>query len=202
MWENQVGRGRPFWNHFFPRAKALFSDVLGDVSETDWYRAVNRIEPSLIRTESDQATYNLHILLRFELELALVSKSLSVTDLPGAWNQRMQKYLGIVPSDDADGVLQDIHWSGGAIGYFPTYTLGNLYAAQMFEAANAALPDLAAGFSAGSFHPLLTWLRQNVHGHGKTYSARELIRKISGRPLSAVPLLKHLNGIAADVYGV
>ncbi len=137
LWENAVGRGRPFWSHFLPMARAEFPQALAGVGDDDWYRAINATRPSLIRTEADETTYNLHVLLRFELEVALVGGDLSVADLPGAWDERMQTYLGLTPPDAAHGVLQDIHWSGGAIGYFPTYTLGNLYAAQLFEAARA-----------------------------------------------------------------
>jgi carboxypeptidase Taq len=202
MWENLVGRSRSFWRFFMPRARAAFPETLKDVKEDDWYRAVNDVRPSLIRTESDETTYNLHILLRFELEKALLTGDLKPADLPAVWNQRMKEYLGVDVPDDARGCLQDIHWSGGAIGYFPTYTLGNLYAAQFFEQARKDLGDLDAQFSRGQFTPLLDWLRKNIHSQGKRYRAPELVGRITGKALSAEPLLAHLRRRASEVYGV
>jgi carboxypeptidase Taq len=202
MWENLVGRSRAFWRFFMPRARALFAEQLKDVNEDQWYFAVNDVRPSLIRTESDETTYNLHILLRFELEKAMLSGDLEIADLPAAWNQKMKQYLGVDVPDNTRGVLQDIHWSGGAMGYFPTYTLGNLYAAQFFEQAGKDLGDLDAQFAAGQFTPLLGWLREKIHRQGKRYRARELVQRITGRPLSAEPLLNHLRRKAAELYGV
>jgi carboxypeptidase Taq len=202
MWENLVGRSRSFWKFFLPKAQAAFPEALAGVSEEEWYRAINDVRPSFIRTESDEATYNLHILLRFELEQALMTDELAVKDLPGAWNEKMKSYLGLIPPDAAKGVLQDIHWSGGAIGYFPTYTLGNMYAAQFFEQANKDLGDLNPMFARGEFAPLLGWLRKNIHIHGRRYTARQLVKKVTGKDLSAEPLLRHLNRKAAEVYGV
>ncbi len=202
MWENLVGRSRAFWTFFMPKARAVFPDQLKDVAEDQWYFAVNDVRPSLIRTESDEATYNLHILLRFELEKAMLTGDLKPADLPAAWNEKMQKYLGVNVPDDARGCLQDIHWSGGALGYFPTYTLGNLYAAQFFEQAGKDLGDLQGQIGRGDFTPLLTWLRQNIHSHGKRYRADELVKRITGKPLSAEPLLKHLKSKASDLYKV
>jgi carboxypeptidase Taq len=180
----------------------MFPAALADVTADQWHGAINAIRPSFIRTESDEATYNLHILLRFEIEEALLLGNLSAADLPEAWNEKMKKYLGIVPPDDARGCLQDIHWSGGAIGYFPTYTLGNLYGAQFFEAARAELGDLDAMFAAGEFAPLLNWLRRNIHIHGRRYSAAELVRRITGKPLGAQALLGHLRRKAKDIYEI
>src|SRR5947209_3017999 len=205
MWENLVGRSRAFWKFFLPRAKAAFPEALtggNEVSEDDWYFAVNDVRPSLIRTEADEATYNLHVLLRFELERAMLRQELAPADLPGAWNEKMRHYLGITPPDDARGCLQDIHWSGGAVGYFPTYTLGNLYAAQLFEAAGAELGDLEGQFARGEFKPLLDWLRRNVHSLGMKYRAPELARRATVKPLSAEPLLRHLRRKAEELYGV
>jgi carboxypeptidase Taq len=202
MWENLVGRSRSFWSLFLPKARGAFSGALSGVSDDDWYRAINDIRPSMIRVEADEATYNLHILLRFELEQAMMSGDLGVSDLPGAWNERMQSYLGLTPPDAAKGVLQDIHWAFGGIGYFPTYTLGNLYAAQFFEQARTDLGDLDAQFTRGEFRPLLDWLRAKIHTHGQRYRARDLVRRVTGRDLTAQPLLDHLNRKAAEVYGV
>ncbi len=202
MWENLVGRSRSFWQHFLPKAKEVFGETMRDITLDQWYFAINDVRPSFIRVEADEATYNLHILLRFELEQVLLTDDLSVDDLPSAWNERMQKYLGIAPPNDAQGCLQDIHWSGGSIGYFPTYTLGNLYAAQFFEAARKDLGDLDAQFARGEFSPLLQWLREKIHRHGQRYSARELVKHATGSELSAKPLLDHLNRRASELYGV
>ena len=202
LWENFVGRGRAFWKYFLPIAKSTFPDTLKNVGEDEWYFAVNDVRPSLIRTESDEATYNLHILLRFELEQAMLNGELKPKDVPAAWNERMRKYFGITPPNDAKGCLQDIHWSSGAIGYFPTYTLGNLYAAQFFEQARKDLGDLDAQFSAGDFAALLGWLRKNIHSQGKRFTARELVARVTGKELSAEPLLRHLRGKAEELYGV
>lgn len=202
LWENFVGRGRAFWKYFLPIAKSTFPEVLHDVSEEQWYFAVNDVRPSFIRTESDEATYNLHILLRFELEQAMLNGDLKPHDIPAAWNERMRKYFGITPPDDAKGCLQDIHWSSGAIGYFPTYTLGNLYAAQFFEQARIDLGDLDAQFSVGEFAPLLGWLKKNIHSQGKRYTAGDLVKRVTGNVLSAEPLLRHLRKKASELYGV
>jgi carboxypeptidase Taq len=202
MWENFVGRSRAFWEHFFPQAQATFPDTLNNVSLDDFYFANNDVRPTLIRTESDEVTYNLHILIRFELELALVNDQLKVTDLPAAWNAKYQEYLGIVPPNDSDGVLQDVHWSGGAIGYFSTYSLGNLYAAQLFEAAARDLGDLHDMFRRGEFLPLRDWLRAHIHTHGRRYPAAELARRVTGQPLSHDALMRHLRGKFGPLYGL
>jgi carboxypeptidase Taq len=202
LYENFVGRSRSFWEFFYPRAKQTFPEALRDVPMDAWLFANNDVRPGLIRVEADEATYNLHILLRFELELALISGELSPKDVPGAWNERMKKYLGLTPPDDARGCLQDIHWSSGGIGYFPTYTLGNLYAAQFFEQANKDLGDLDAQFARGEFGPLLHWLNENIHRHGRRYTARQLVQRVTGVQLSAEPLLNHLRRKASEFYGV
>lgn len=202
MWENLVGRSRSFWTYFLPKAREAFPEALGGVKDEEFFRAVNDVRPSLIRVESDEVTYNLHVLLRFELETALLSGNLAVKDLPDAWNSRMKKYLGIDVPSNAQGCMQDVHWSAGLIGYFPTYTLGNLYAAQFFEQARVDLGDLDGQFARGDFAPLLSWLRTNIHSVGQRYRAPELCQKITGRKLSAAPLLNHLKTRAAEVYGV
>jgi carboxypeptidase Taq len=202
MWENLVGRSRSFWKFMMPQTRETFPDALAGVSEDNWMFAINHVSPSFIRTESDETTYNLHILLRFELEQAMLSGDLNLGDLPAAWNEKMRTYLGITPSNDAEGCLQDIHWSGGAIGYFPTYTLGNLIAAQLFEAANREIPDLQQQFASGQFGALLTWLRERIHRHGKRFTAAELVLRATGSPLSAEPLTRHLRSKAVEYYGV
>jgi carboxypeptidase Taq len=202
MWENFVGRSRPFWEHFFPQAQSMFPDAIGNVSLDDFYFAINDVRPSLIRTESDEVTYNLHILIRFELELLLVNDELKVVDLPAAWNAKYREYLGIESPTDSDGVLQDVHWSGGAIGYFPTYSLGNLYAAQLFEAAARDLGDLPAMFRRGEFLSLRDWLRRHIHSQGRRYPAAVLAQRVTGVPLSHDALLRHLRGKFAPLYGL
>ena len=202
MWENAVGRSQAFWRWAYPTVQRQFRDMLWDVSEREFLAAVNAIQPSLIRTESDEATYNLHILIRFELETALLAGDLSTADLPGAWDEKYAKYLGVTAPDVEDGCLQDVHWSAGLFGYFPTYTLGNLYAAQFYEQAVADVPGLEDGFARGEFRPLLDWLRESIHRHGSRYPARELCRRVTGRDLSPEPLLSHLRGKAERFYGV
>lgn len=202
LWENFVGRSHAFWQFALPLARQFFPGVLNDVGEDQMYAAVNRVQPSLIRVEADEATYNLHIIIRFELELALLTGDLAVGELPGAWNQKYRELLGIEPPDDAQGCLQDIHWSAGLIGYFPTYTLGNLYAAQLFEAAVAEIGDWAALALRGDFLPLLEWLRKNIHRLGRCYHASELVERATGQPFSAGPLLRHLKNKLGPLYGV
>ncbi|MEX0677557.1 MAG: carboxypeptidase M32 [Pirellulales bacterium] len=202
LWENLVGRSRAFWRHFFPAARQAFPEALAGASLDDFYFAVNDVRPSLIRVEADEATYNLHILVRFELEQALLADDLPVADLPAAWNEKYENYLGIRPDGDADGVLQDVHWSAGLIGYFPTYSLGNLYASQFFEQAEKDLGDLAPQFAAGEFAPLRQWLAKNVHRHGQCFTAAELVRNITGKPLSHGPLMAHLREKLAPLYGL
>ena len=202
MWENLVGRSDAFWEFFWPVAQETFPVPLEGVRMEDFLFAVNDVRPSFIRTESDEATYNLHILLRFELEQALLTGDLSPKDLPGAWDEKMDRYLGITPPKASLGCLQDVHWSAGLIGYFPTYTLGNLHASQMFEQANADLGDLNAMFARGEFAPLLGWLRDKIHSQGRRYGARELTKNITGQDLSAQPLLRHLKAKAQRFYGV
>lgn len=204
LWENQVGRSRPFWEHFFPRLQQTFPTNLADVSLDDWLLAINEVRPSFIRVEADEATYNLHIILRFELELDLLDGNLKVADLPAAWNERFQKLLGLTPPNDALGCLQDIHWSGGGIGYFPTYTLGNLYAAQLMEAARRDLgeSDLEADFRRGDFSRLKSWLNDKVHRPGRRWSAQELCRRVTGEHLRPQPLLHYLKRKYEPLYGI
>ena len=202
LWENQVGRSRPFWSWLLDDAKSIFSPTIDDVGLDAVYHAVNTIRPSLIRVEADEATYNLHIMIRFDLERQLIERQLEVADLPEAWNTRYQRDLGITPPSDADGVLQDVHWSAGLIGYFPTYTLGNLASAQLYAAAEASIGDLPSQIGRGEFGPLLEWLRANVHTHGRCYGSDELIEKATGTPLSAEPLVEYLGGKLRPLYGI
>lgn len=191
LWENQVGRCAEFWEFLLPKARLSFPG-LANVSSADVLLAANRIEPSLIRTEADELTYNFHILVRYDLERALIAGDLAVRDLPAAWSERIQAYLGVVPPDDRTGVLQDVHWSAGEFGYFPTYTLGNIYAAQLFAGARRALGEFEAAFKAGDFAPLLAWLRTHVHRHGQEFRAATLVERATGRAPAATDLLAHL----------
>jgi carboxypeptidase Taq len=172
------------------------------VPDEDFYRAVNTVAPSLVRVEADEVTYNLHIILRFELEVLLVAGQLEVADLPGAWNERMRAFLGLTPPSDALGVLQDIHWSAGAIGYFPTYALGNLYAAQFMERLRADLPDLDGRLARGELAPVKAWLNEKIHRPGRRWLAPELCERVTGRPLSAEPALAYLEAKYSDLYAL
>jgi carboxypeptidase Taq len=202
MWENQVGRSRAYWEFKYATAQQAFPNALGDVALDDFFFAINSVQPSLIRVEADEATYNLHILIRFELEQAMLDGDVPIADLPDAWNQKYQDYLGIRPANDADGVLQDIHWSGAAIGYFATYSLGNLYAAQFFAKADEELGGLDEQFAQGEFQPLREWLNENVHAPGQCYRASELVERVTGEPLSHRYLIDHLRGKLGPFYGI
>ena len=202
LWENLVGRSRPFWRWAYPRLRSTFPDVLGGVDEAAFYRAINRVQPSPIRVEADEVTYNLHVMLRFELETKLIDGTLAVGDVPEAWNAATVDLLGFAPPSDADGCLQDIHWSLGAMGYFPTYTLGTLMSVQLFEAAERDLGDLGAHFERGEFAPLLGWLREHVHRHGRTRTADEILRDATGESLDAAPWLGYVRRKFGTIYGV
>ncbi|MEK6644586.1 MAG: carboxypeptidase M32 [Planctomycetota bacterium] len=202
MWENFVGRSRPFWERFFGEAQAAFPAALGDVSLDAFVGAINTVQPSLIRVEADEVTYNLHIILRFELERLLISGKLNVKDVPAAWNSKMNELFGITPPNDREGCLQDIHWSMGAFGYFPTYALGNLYAAQFFAAAGRSIPDLNGHIRRGEFTPLLEWLRENIHRHGQMYRASDLVQRVTGSPLSIEPFLDYVRTKFSPIYGL
>jgi carboxypeptidase Taq len=200
LWENHVGRSRPFWRRYLPRLKDTFPDALGDAALDPFYRAINRVEPSLIRVEADEVTYNLHVMLRFELERGLIDGSVSVNELPERWNDAMDDYLGVVPETDANGVLQDVHWSQGAFGYFPTYTLGTLTAAQLMEAIQDDLPDLTGHIADGHFEPLLGWLRTHIHQHGRILEAPDLLDRATGASLSAAPWLRYVRDKFGALY--
>lgn len=202
FWENMIGRSRPFWQHYFPELKRTFPGVLEEVSEDAFYRAVNVVQPSLIRVEADEVTYNLHIILRFELESDLLGGRLEARDLPSAWNEKVKSFLGIVPPSDREGVLQDVHWSVGLIGYFPTYALGNLYAAQFAEALRRDMPDLDAKVARGELGSIKGWLNEHIHIHGRQYLPRELCQRVTGAPLSAEAAMRYLTAKFSEVYGV
>jgi carboxypeptidase Taq len=202
MWENLVGRSLPFWQHFYPLLQKTFPSQLGDVSLRKFYKAINKVEPSLIRVEADEATYNMHIMLRLEIEIAMVEGAVALKDLPALWNAKMKEYLGIVPPNDAQGVLQDIHWSFAGIGYFSTYSLGNIISAQLWEKINNDIPDLPAQIRKGKFDSLLGWLRANVHIHGRKYDPQDLVQKVTGSRIDPRPYLRYLETKFSDVYSL
>ncbi|HEX8820002.1 MAG TPA: carboxypeptidase M32 [Archangium sp.] len=202
MWENLVGRSRAFWTHYYPALREAFPEALAGVDLDTFHAAVNRVTPSLIRVEADEVTYNLHIVLRYELELLLIRDELPLDELPAAWNERMERYLGSPPPDDTRGVLQDIHWAWGEFGYFPTYALGNLYAASLYAAAKRALPTLEEGIARGELKPLRDWLRTHVHAEGHRRPAEELVRTVTGQGLTDRDFLAYLKSKYGALYGV
>lgn len=202
LWENLVGRSLQFWVWCTPKLPEFFGEAISGISPEEMYATANLVAPSLIRVEADEATYNMHIMVRFELERAMLRGELPVSDLPNAWNSAYKEYLGIDVPDDARGCLQDVHWSGVSYGYWPTYSLGNLYGAQLFESARDAIPGLEDGFARGEFAPLLSWLRDNVHSQGGIYLPGELCERATGTPLSADPLMRHLDTKFRPLYGV
>jgi carboxypeptidase Taq len=201
LWENLVGRSRPFWNFFYPTFQSIFAEFDG-VDEDAFYRAVNKVEPAHIRVEADEVTYSLHIILRFELEQELLSDDVELRDLPEAWNSRMEEYLGVSVTDDADGVLQDMHWSAASLGYFPTYALGNVLSVQIWEQVVAAMPDLPDQIGRGEFGPLREWLRDQLYRHGRKLKPKELVERITGRGMDPAPYLAYLNQKVGEVYGI
>ena len=201
-WENLVGRGRPFVGWLQGRLADTWTQTFGAVAADDLYRAANVVRPSLIRIEADEVTYNLHIVLRMEIERALVGGDVQVDDLPGLWREKVRRYLDLDVPTDRQGVLQDIHWSLGLFGYFPTYALGNLYGAQFHAAARKHIPDLDAQLARGETSGLLGWLRTNVHGPASLYPAEDLCRRVTGEPLSTGPFLAHVRAKFGDIYGV
>ena len=200
LWENCVGRSRPFWRCFYPMLQHLFPEQLTGVEVESFYAAINRVKPSFIRVEADELTYNLHIMLRFEIEQDLMEGRVRVEDLPALWNEKMRSYLGIVPSTDADGILQDVHWSLGAIGYFPTYTLGNLYAVQFYNQAQKEISNLNGEIEAGRLSVLKHWLNHKIHRWGRTFTVDHLAQRVTGEPLSPEPFLTYLEKKFGALY--
>lgn len=202
LWENVIGRSRPFVRFLLPRLKKKFPRPLAGVGPEAFYRAINRVEPSPIRVEADEVTYNLHVVLRYEIEKALIAGEIAVKDLPGIWNEKMEAYLGIRPANDAEGVLQDVHWSGGMFGYFPTYALGNLYAAQWWHAIRKACRGIEAQIARGELGPVRQWLREKVHRHGRRFTPAELARQATGGPLDSRYFISYLKEKFGEIYRI
>ncbi len=200
LWENMVGRSLPFWEYFFPALKKTFPAQLDGVSVKDFYKAINRVEPTLIRVNADEATYNMHVMLRLELEIGMVEGKFAVKDLPEIWNTKMDEYLGIVPPNDAVGVLQDVHWSSGLMGYFSTYALGNLISAQVWETVNKDIKDLDEQIRKGGFESLLDWLRGKIHVYGHKYDPQDLAQKVTGSKINSEAYIRYLTNKYSAIY--
>jgi carboxypeptidase Taq len=202
FYENIIGRSKSFWQRYFPKLQALFPKQFSQMDSFTFYRAVNRVVPSLIRTEADELTYNLHIILRYEIEKALLEGACQVAELPQIWNEKMREYLGVTPSNDAEGVLQDMHWSGGALGYFPSYTIGNIYSAQFAAAMERTGLDLEQTVAAGDFSRIKQWLRQQIHQYGKSKTPAKLLQDVTGEQIDAEYLIRYLERKYGEVYGI
>jgi carboxypeptidase Taq len=200
LWENLVGRSKPFWSHFYPKLQKAFPEPLGKVKMEDFYKAINRVAPSFIRVEADEATYNLHIMLRLGLEIDLLDGKVKVKDLPKEWNERFNTYLGVTPPDDSKGVLQDVHWSYALMGYFPTYALGNLVSAQLWEVIQRDLPDLDQQIAKGEVSALLKWLREKLHRHGAKFEPQEIVQKITGSKINGDAYIRYLQKKFGEIY--
>lgn len=202
LWENNIGRSLVFWQHHYPQLQQIFPDNLGSVSLQDFYKAINLVQPSLIRTEADELTYHFHVMVRYEIEKGLIEGTYQTKDLREIWNSYYKEFLHVTVPDDTHGVLQDIHWSHGSFGYFPTYSLGSFYAAQFFAAAQQQIPGLTGQIADGKYEALLTWLRQNIHHHGRYYTSNELCEKITGQPLDFKYFLEYATQKFGDIYGL
>lgn len=200
LWENIIGRSRPFWSHYYSRLRSSFNS-LKDTNMNTFYQAINEVKPTYIRVESDEVTYNMHILIRFELELEMINDGMEVSEVPAAWNEKFEKYLGIIPPDDTRGCLQDIHWSMGAVGYFPTYTLGNLYSAQFYNSMLKDIPDMWENVAAGKFTDILDWLRINIHNKGKLHPATDLVKEVTGESLNEDHFVNYIKEKYGNIYG-
>jgi len=202
FWENVIGRSRAFWTHFLPRLQRFYPEQLRNAAVDQVYQAVNVVQPSFIRVEADEVTYNLHIFLRFELETDLLAGEIEVSDLPELWNQKMNIYLGITPPDDALGVLQDVHWSVGLFGYFPTYVLGNVYALQFEQRLRQDLPEWENAVAQGKFAPILHWLREHIHVHGRKFAPQDVMQRVTGERIDPQPYIAYLKAKYGELYGL
>ncbi|MGI6740724.1 MAG: carboxypeptidase M32 [Brevefilum sp.] len=200
LWENLIGRSKEFWSFFYPSLQMLFPEHLGNVSQQDFYRGINKIEPSFIRVEADEATYNLHVMLRLEIEIGLMEGTIEVKDLPEIWNAKMEEYLGVTPSNDAEGVLQDVHWSGGMIGYFSTYALGNLASVQLWDKMLEDHPNIPDEIAQGKFDTILGWMREKVHRFGSKFEPQEIMLKATGSKITPEPYMRYLQTKYGELY--
>jgi carboxypeptidase Taq len=201
LWENQVGRSRPFWTYFYPQLQKTFPEQLGKTTEDEFYGALNKVTPSLIRVDADEVTYNLHVMIRFDLELDLLEGKLAVKDLPEAWHARYETDLGLRAIDDRDGVMQDVHWYDGYIGgAFQGYTLGNIMSALFFEQALKAHPEIPTEIAQGRFTTLRGWLEQHIYRHGRKFTAEELVQRVTGAPLTIDPYIRYLQKKYGELY--
>jgi len=200
LWENIIGRSKEFWSFFYPSLQMLFPQYLSDISVEEYYRGINKVEPSLIRVEADEATYNMHIMLRLEIEIGLMEGTMKVEDLPEIWNAKMQDYLGITPPDDAQGVLQDVHWSAGMIGYFPTYALGNLASVQLWDKLVEENPNVYDEIAQGKFDTILGWMREHVHQYGSKFEPQEIMLNATGSKITPEPYIAYLKKKYGDIY--
>lgn len=198
--ENMVGRSREFWNYFYPTLQSYFTEQLGEIAVDDFYKAINTVKPTFIRVEADELTYNLHIMIRYEIEKGLIAGELKAKDLPTIWNNKMEEYLGITPKTDSEGVLQDVHWSFGGLGYFPSYTLGNLYAAQILNTIQIEMPEFYQNIESGKFDLINDWLTSKIHQFGSLFSPNELIVRVTGEELNAKYLADYLNAKYSQIY--
>jgi carboxypeptidase Taq len=201
LWENIIGRSRAFWEHFFPALQRRFAGELSGVSLDQFYRGINKVEPSLIRVKADEVTYNLHVMLRVEMEIAMLSGDIAVADAPDLWNTKMREYLGVSPADASNGILQDMHWSVGLFGYFATYTIGNVISVQLWNSFRAREPDCDAQIRRGDFSRLRLWLQDQIHRHGRSYQPREIVQRVTGSAIDSGPYLDYLDRKYQDVYG-
>jgi carboxypeptidase Taq len=202
MWENVIGRSRGLWRHFYPRLQQAFPESLKNVDLETFYRAINKVEPSLIRIEADEVTYNLHIMIRFEMELALLSGEISVEDAPQAWNQKYESYLGIRPPSDSVGILQDVHWANGILGYFTTYSLGNILSIQLYDTAVRQRPEIPEAIERGEFGVLHGWLADNLYRHGRKFEPNEMVKRITGEPIQSRSYMRYLKDKFGEIYGL
>jgi len=200
LWENCMGRSLAFWTYFYPRLQKYFPQQLNDISLDTFYKACNRVEPSLIRTEADEVTYHFHVMIRYEIEKALLENTLDIKDIPARWNELYGQYLGVQPKDDKTGVLQDVHWSHGSFGYFPTYTLGSFYAAQFFHQAQKDISDLHTQITTGELSSLLHWLREQIHQHGRRYTSEELCERVTGQKLNPAYFMDYIRDKYSGIY--
>ncbi len=200
MWENQIGRSYEFWQYYYPRLKGMYKNELKNINLDDFYEGINKVQPSLIRVEADEVTYNLHIILRFNIEMDLMGGKIKVEDLPEIWNDKMGQYLGKRPKNDRDGVLQDVHWSAGLMGYFPTYALGNMYGVQFYNSMKKDLGNIEEQISGGNFNKILDWLRTNIHTHGSVYNAGELCENVTGESLNPQYFLDYIDNKYRQIY--